>query len=180
MTNKKKVVLGVTGSVATIKAPELIELIKNAGHDVKLVATQPSLYFLPEDNSWIDKIYTDGDEWPNGIYTRNDDVMHIDFRKWADILISAPISANTLAKIAHGICDNFLTCIARAWDKSKPLIIAPAMNTNMWTDPITQEHIELIRKRYNLIVIDPIDKNLACGDKGMGAMAKIEDIAKAI
>jgi len=180
MSDKKKVILGVTGSVATIKVPELVNIINNAGHDVKLVATQPSLYFLPKDDGWIDKIYTDNDEWPNEVYTRDDDVMHIYFRKWADVLVIAPISANTLAKIANGICDNLLTCVARAWGGKKPLIIAPAMNTNMWEDPITLEHIELIRKRYNLTVINPVEKNLACGDKGMGAMADIKDIANAI
>ncbi len=174
--NNKNIILGLTGSVATIKAPELVTEIKKTGHELKIVATGPSFYFLPEDNSWTEKIYTDGDEWPNKNYTRDDDVMHIDFRKWADVLLIAPLTANTLAKIANGMCDNFITCIARAWDKEKPFLIAPAMNTEMWEDPITQEHIDLINKRFNLTVIDPVEKTLACGDTGMGAMASIKTI----
>lgn len=180
MENKKNIILGLTGSVATIKAPELAKEIKNKGNNLKVVATASSSYFLPDYNSWIEKIYTDKDEWPNKNYSREDEVMHIEFRRWADVLLIAPLSANTLAKIANGLCDNLITCIARAWDKEKPLLIAPAMNTAMWIDPITQEHIELINKRFNLTVIDPIEKTLACGDTGMGAMASVETIVSTL
>ena len=135
---------------------------------------------MPEDSSWIDKIYLEADEWPNDKYVRDDEVLHIELRKWADIMLIAPVSANTMAKLAYGICDNLLTSVARAWDKSRPFILAPAMNTHMWEDIITQEHIELIGKRYNLKLINPIEKNLACGDKGMGAMASIETIVNFI
>jgi len=64
-------------------------------------------------------------------------VLHIDLAKWADIFVIAPCSANTLAKLAYGICDNLLTSVARAWDADRPLVIAPAMNTHMWTHPHT-------------------------------------------
>jgi phosphopantothenoylcysteine decarboxylase len=93
----------------------------------------------------------------------------------------APLSANTLAKMAHGICDNFLCCIARAWPKEKPVVLAPAMNTEMWIDPITDEHFVALRKRFHkLTVVEPESKLLACGDTGVGAMARIECIVEAI
>ena len=81
------------------------------------------------------------DEWPGTRYHRGDEVMHIEFRKWADILIVAPLDANTLAKFAVGIADNFLSCIFRAWDFAKPVILAPAMNTLMWDSPVTLRHL---------------------------------------
>jgi len=103
-------------------------------------------------------------------------IEHIELRTWADIFVIAPLSANTLAKIANGICDNFLTCIVRAWDLNKPIVVAPAMNTHMWTNPFTMEHLAKIQSVYNLSIISPIVKTLACGDTGIGAMANIEDI----
>ena len=81
------------------------------------------------------------DEWPGTRYHRGDEVLHIEFRKWADLLIVAPLDANTLAKFALGISDNFLTCIFRAWDFAKPVFLAPAMNTLMWDSPVTLRHL---------------------------------------
>ena len=81
------------------------------------------------------------DEWPGTRYHRGDEVLHIEFRKWADMLIVAPLDANTLAKFALGLSDNFLTCIFRAWDFAKPVILAPAMNTLMWESPVTLRHL---------------------------------------
>ena len=168
-----KIILGITGSVATVLVPKIYnELSKN--HDVRIVATTPALYFVKNDFNV--KIFKDEDEWPEGGYHKDDKVMHIEFRNWADILLIAPISANTLSKIANGISDNFLCCIARCWQKQKPLIIAPTMNTEMWVDSITQIHISEIKKRFNMMMIDPINKKLACGDEGIGAMADIKQI----
>ena len=73
--------------------------------------------------------------------TRGDPVLHIELRKWADLLIVAPLDANTLAKFALGLSDNCLTCVFRAWDFAKPVILAPAMNTFMWESPVTLRHL---------------------------------------
>ncbi|ALA62458.1 HAL3 domain protein [Turkeypox virus] len=123
-------------------------------------------------------IYTDSDEW----FTWKelfDPVLHIELRRWADIFIIAPLTANTLAKIANGICDNLLTSIVRAWDISKPLIFCPAMNTLMWEHPITESQIDTL-KHMGYIEIECIEKKLACGDNGKGAMAEIDDIVRVI
>jgi len=192
-----KIVLGITGSVATVRTSELVRQLKESGHEIKLVATTTAVYFLKSDmiigndlqaQFWPDndyelavEFYRDKYEWPEGGYHRNDPVRHIEFRTWADLLLIAPLSANTLAKLANGICDNFLTCIARAWPKEKPLVLAPAMNTEMWIDPITSEQLDRLRGRYQmLVVVNPIEKRLACGDVGLGAMAEIETIAATV
>ena len=92
----------------------------------------------------------------------------------------APCDANTLAKIANGICDNLVTCIIRAWDCGKPLLVFPAMNTYMWTHPITEKHIQIISALPGHQVFNPVEKKLACGDFGMGALAPVEQIVEAI
>ncbi len=101
-------------------------------------------------------------------------------RNWASALVIAPLDANTLAKIANGICDNLATCIARAWPVGqKPMFIAPAMNTAMWEHPITETHLSTLRS-WGVKVINPVVKTLACGDKGVGAMASRVDIVQHI
>ena len=86
------------------------------------------------------------------------------------MFVVAPLSANTLAKMANGMCDNLLTCVVRAWDFSKPLLVAPAMNTYMWDSPFTTRHLEQL-EALGVTVVDPVSKKLACGDVGNGAMA---------
>lgn len=119
--------------------------------------------------------------------------MHIDLRRWADVMVIAPLSANTLAKLAGGLCDNLLTCVVRAWDFQKPLLVrwwwccahwhavaqvAPAMNTLMWDNPFTARHLATLTE-LGVQVIPPISKRLACGDVGSGAMQEPEVIAAA-
>jgi phosphopantothenoylcysteine decarboxylase len=204
-----KVLLGVTGSVAAILTPSLVEALKKAGHKVKVVATKAALYFF--DPAAIDptkskrnpeSVILDEDEWPGKRYQRTDQVLHIELRRWAAILVIAPLDANTLAKLAGGLCDNCLTCVWRAWDRGKPVILAPAMNTLMWEHPLTVRHfrqlaedaaagpipdLELLDlldwindRSDNLLVVPPQSKRLACDDIGIGAMAGVESIVAAI
>src|SRR5262249_58188629 len=88
----------------------------------------------------------DEDEWPGARYARGDDVLHIELRKWADLLLIAPVDANTLAKLAGGLADNCLTCVYRAWDPARPVILAPAMNTLMWAHRLTAQHLLAIAR----------------------------------
>lgn len=117
--------------------------------------------------------------------------MHIDLRDWADLLIVAPLSAHTMAKMAQGLCDDTLSCVARAWDfgyhvsrPAKPIILAPAMNTAMWQHPLTQEQLNKIcsfasKPSPCVHVVEPANKKLACGEVGQGALAGIDDIIQA-
>ena len=76
-----------------------------------------------------------------------DEVVHIELRRWADVLLVAPASANTVAKLAQGLCDNLLTCVARAWDfQENKLIVCPAMNTMMWEHPLTSRHLSILKE----------------------------------
>lgn len=84
-----------------------------------------------------------------------------------------------MAKAAHGICDNLLTCLLRAWDFSKPIAVCPAMNTAMWEHPLTHQHMAILESLgYRMIA--PIEKRLACGDVGLGAMASVESILEEV
>jgi phosphopantothenoylcysteine decarboxylase len=209
-----RLILGVTGSVAAVRTPALFTTLRAASHEVRVVATRPALHFFDtamlgpgagdiEGASRGGPVFTDDDEWPAGGYHRGDEVLHIEFRKWADMLIVAPLDANTLAKFALGIANNFLTCVFRAWDFAKPVILAPAMNTLMWESPVTLRHLrQLLDDRASspapaawtleqapavyaaaaprIILIPPQAKRLACGDFGTGAMAEVPQIAEVV
>lgn len=176
-----RVLLGVSGSVAAVKVPQLVKELKDRipQLEVKIVLTQSAVSFLNGlDLSGVE-IFDDQDEWASWKKI-GDPVLHIQLRTWADLLLLAPLSANTMAKLAAGQCDNLLTSIVRAWDTSKPLIVAPAMNTLMWKNPFTQRHLDIITDVYGAVVVDPVEKLLACGDFGMGAMAHVADLAEKI
>ncbi|KAJ8603223.1 hypothetical protein CTAYLR_003849 [Chrysophaeum taylorii] len=166
----KRVLVGVTGSVAATKVPELCSLLEAAGHETRVIATPRGAFFLKD----VDYL---SDEWTK--WVKGDPVLHIELRKWADVLVIAPLSANAMAKLALGLCDDLVTCVARAWDFSKPLVVAPAMNTAMWTHPVTSAHL-LTLKKWGVRVVDPVVKTLACGDTGIGALAPPTEILAAL
>ncbi len=205
-----RLILGVTGSVAAIRTPALFRALWAAGHEVRVIATEPALYFFdpgelePADAAPEQRVLLrDANEWPGDRYQRGDRVLHIELRKWADMLIVAPLDANTLAKFALGLSDNCLTCVFRAWDFAKPVVLAPAMNTFMWESPVTVRHLgQLLDDRAGspvprgwtldhapamfaqhaprVVLIPPQAKRLACGDLGAGAMAEVTQIAEVV
>ncbi|GAM19988.1 hypothetical protein SAMD00019534_031630 [Acytostelium subglobosum LB1] len=176
---KKNLLLGLTGSVATIKYQQLIDLLL-PHFNVKVVLTKNALHFCKDigQNAQL-RVYTDEDEWTSWS-KRDDPVLHIELRKWADSMLIAPLSANTLAKLANGLSDNLLTSIVRAWDfKNKELIVAPAMNTMMWDNPFTEMHLSSLKSlSARISIIQPIAKKLICGDIGVGAMEEVGRITE--
>lgn len=195
------VLVGATGSVAAVRVPALVEALTAAGHDVKVVATDAALYFF--DPTLAGTVFRDADEWPGERYARGDAVLHIELRKWADVFVLAPLDANTLAKLAVGLCDNCLTCVWRAWDFARPVVLAPAMNTLMWQHPFTRRHLRAIAADFgaahvpghledgpliaqindrsrSLRIVPPVTKELACGDVGVGGLADVADIVAAV
>jgi phosphopantothenoylcysteine decarboxylase len=176
-----KVLLGVTGSVAAIYTPELVDDLRRAGHEVRVVVTKSAAYFF-DPARIAGGVIRDEDEWPGDRYQRSDPVLHIELRRWADVLIVAPLDANTLAKFALGIVDNCLACVYRAWDRSRPIVLAPAMNTLMWEHPATARHLAQIQGDVGskLAIVSPIEKLLACDDVGIGAMAGRSEIVSKI
>jgi phosphopantothenoylcysteine decarboxylase len=174
--HRPRVLLGVSGSVAAIRVGQLAHLLCNYA-EVKVVATTAARHFLKDADfpKACLPIHGDEEEWHQWQVV-GDPVLHIELRKWADLLLVAPLSANTLAKMAQGLCDNCLTSVVRAWDFHKPMLVAPAMNTFMWDSPFTSQHLQAL-VQLGAAIIPPISKKLACGDVGNGAMATPEDIA---
>jgi len=174
------ILLGLTGSVASTLAPKIVKKLQELG-EVRVVCTDSSINFFDDmELEKLCKIYTDRDEWTFGdhrpVYQKDDPVLHIELRDWADVLVIAPLSANTLAKMTNGICDNLLTSIYRAWRPHKPVIVAPAMNTQMWENVITKVQVTTLTQMGRVYVVQPVKKVLACGEEGMGAMAHIDTI----
>lgn len=173
----KNILIGCTGSVASLKIPILVKqlLEKESSFNIQIVTTEHAKHFfketeLPENV----KLWSDEDEWSSW-KNRGDPVLHIELGKWADLLIIAPMDANSLAKIATGICDNLLLCTVRAWNFDKPLLFCPAMNTRMWSHPITAQHISIL-KSWGYTEVPCVEKTLICGDTGLGAMAEVQTI----
>ncbi|XP_050098778.1 phosphopantothenoylcysteine decarboxylase [Anopheles aquasalis] len=184
MKSKKNILIGCTGSVATIKLPVLVEKLQqleDAEFDVEIriiVTEHARHFFAPADLPESVLVHTDADEW-NSWQRRGDPVLHIELGKWADLLVIAPLDANSLAKMASGLCDNLLLCTTRAWDPQKPLLFCPAMNTRMWEHPITASQIETL-KSWGHREVPCIAKTLMCGDTGLGAMAEVDTIVDAV
>jgi phosphopantothenoylcysteine decarboxylase len=198
-----KILLGLTGSVATVLYEKLIAELQQLG-EVEVIVTDKAKYFIKTLNLKGIKVWTDEDEWkwqrPGSInatidgkalsrplmftvdkWEKNDRVLHIDLRDRNGVFVIAPCSANTLGKITNGICDNLLTSVARAWDKNRPFIIAPAMNTHMWNHPLTEEQLEKFKTfSNNNFVVNPQKKMLACNTEGMGALAEISEIVNQV
>ncbi|XP_051953497.1 phosphopantothenoylcysteine decarboxylase [Xyrauchen texanus] len=177
-SSKFRVLVGLTGSVASLKAPLLVtQLLEIPGVDVRVVTTDHATHFYDFAEVPV-RVYTDKDEWEMWS-KRSDPVLHIELRRWADLLVIAPLDANTLGKIASGICDNLLTCVVRAWDTTRPLLFCPAMNTAMWQHPITAQQVATL-KGFGYTEIPCIAKKLVCGDEGKGAMAEVSTIVDTI
>ena len=168
----KNILLGVTGSIAAFKAADLANQITKIGYNVEVIMTGSAMKFvapLTFQALTKNKVYTDMfDEFTP------DEIKHISLAKKADVCIIAPATANIIGKIANGIADDFLSTVVMAL-KDKPVFIAPAMNTNMYENPIVQENIEKL-KRFGYIIIEPKESLLACGDLGKGAMADVSEI----
>ncbi|CAG8554078.1 1717_t:CDS:2 [Dentiscutata erythropus] len=178
---KINILIGATGSVASIKIPLLVQsLLQYENVEIKVVTTDNALHFFNKESLTKElgvEVTTDADEW-KAWSKMSDPVLHIEYRNWADIFVIAPLDANTLGKIANGLCDNLITCILRAWDLTRPVVVCPAMNTFMWDHPFTSTHLRVLSEQLGFQVIPPISKKLACGDLGVGAMADVITIVE--
>ena len=185
--NKKNLLICCSGSVASILVKEIIEYGLKQGYNIKLILTKSAKIFADEKLKDYDKfcketgcpIYTDENEWDE--WSEKREVLHIELRKWADILLLAPLSSNTLGKICSGISDNLLTCVVKAWEwGKKPVFYALAMNTAMFINPLTDKHRQELSNNYLTWEIPVVKKKLKCGDEGEGALNQIDVIFKKI
>jgi len=177
-----KVTVGVCGGIAAYKAAELVRALQRQGVEVHVVMTEAATRFIqPLTFSALTGHRVMVSLWDeSGLAdqaTEQSSIDHIGEAQWADALVVAPATANTLAKFAHGIADDFLTTVYLA--TQSPVLVAPAMNVNMWEHPATQSNLETLRQR-GVRVIEPDTGSLACGMVGPGRMAEPEVIADAV
>jgi len=171
MLQGKKIVLGVCGSIAAYKSALLVRLLIKAGAEVQVVMTPDATGFitpltlstLSKKPVLVDYYKTETGEWNN----------HVELGLWADMLVIAPASANTIAKMANGLCDNLLTAVYLS--AKCPLYFAPAMDLDMWKHPATQENVIRLTQ-YGNILIPPGNGELASGLHGEGRMAEPEEM----
>lgn len=171
----KRIVLGVTGSIAAYKAVELVRLLKDDGAEVRIAMTKNAQHFVTAMTFQA----ISGQRVVCELFDLQSEFImtHIDLAKWADVLVFAPATANSIAKLAHGIADDYLTTIALACDA--PLIVCPAMNVHMYLNESTQENIRILKKR-GVTIIGPAEGQLACGDEGPGRFEEVSYIREAI
>ena len=174
MLTGKNVLIGITGTIATYKVCELIRLFKRNGANVNVVATLNALNFITKTT--IENLSQ------NPLNINQFDVddykpEHISLADKSDIFVIAPISANTISKIALGICDNLLTSTFCAF--KKPVVIAPCMNTNMWENPSIQKNIQILKER-GIKTVEPETGFLACGREGKGRLADVNKIYETV
>jgi phosphopantothenoylcysteine synthetase/decarboxylase len=175
MSKNKNIVLGVTGSIAAYKAADLASLLARQGVTVRVVLTNDAQKFITplpfktlSRNPVITDLYDEEEGWKP---------THIRLADEADLLLIAPATANVLAKMAHGIADDALTCIALALNPKAKILIAPAMNGKMWLHPATQQNAATLKSR-NAEFIGPEEGLLACGYDGIGRLWPVEKVAE--
>ena len=164
----RKILLGITGGIAAYKIPALVRLIKKAECEVEIILTDFAKNFVAPMTL---ETLSGHQVWTNENFDFH--IPHIKLNDWAEIFVIAPCTANTLAKIAHGIADNLLTSAAVA--AHCPVLIFPAMNEHMFENKATQENIKILSER-GLKVIAPAEGELACGVSGKGRMNEPNEI----
>lgn len=169
----KKILVGVSGSIAAYKGCELIRALQKKGAQVRVCITPSAKEFIGELTLKALTGYQVLSDWKDG----ETGLEHIFWARWADSFVIAPATATTISKLRTGIADSFLTSVALAYNK--PLVIAPAMNTKMYQHPAVQENLKQL-KEWGNIVINPAEGELACGEEGEGKLADIEDIVTGV
>ncbi len=171
----KKIILGVTGSIASYKAVEIVRLLKKRGYSVSVVMTPDSVNFISplifeiiSENKVIIDQFKDSDNYK---------VEHVKMARETELFVIAPASLNTIGKFTSGIADNFLTLLFFAY--TGKVLIAPAMNTAMYLHPVNKKNIEYL-KSIGVDFISPSEGSLACGEEGVGRLAEPEDIVDII
>ncbi len=177
-TKNKNILIGVCGGISSYKVAQLIRLLCKGGFSVKVMMTESATKFIsPLVFQELSKnpVYLDMFK----IIDRQN-TKHISLAQWADLCVIAPASANTISKVASGIADNLLTTVVCALGSNTKALFAPAMNENMWRNPIIQENIKKLEK-FKKYTFMPVGKGeLACGSYGEGRMPEVKDIYKKI
>ncbi|EPR12581.1 bifunctional phosphopantothenoylcysteine decarboxylase/phosphopantothenate--cysteine ligase CoaBC [Ruminiclostridium papyrosolvens] len=172
----KNIILGVTGSIAAYKGADIANILTKRGYNVDVIMTKSAMEFITPltfQSLTKNKVY-----WNMFEEITPKEIKHISLAKKADLCLIAPASANLIGKIASGIADDMLTTVVMAMNKV-PVYICPAMNTNMYNNPIVQRNIRTLSE-LGYRFIDPKEAVLACGDLGKGALADVETIVNTV
>jgi len=176
-SGSKVILLGVSGGIAAYKAVELASKLTAAGYAVHTIMTQNACELVgPKSFEAVtgNAVYTSLWSAPQEFH-----IGHISLAEAADVVVVAPATANIIAKVAGGICDDLLsTTLCACWQK--PVLFAPAMNTRMWTNPIVRKNVVILKKELKVQFIGPEEGRLACGEIGAGRMAEPAEIIKVI
>ena len=171
----RNVILGVTGSIAAHKAADLASLLTKQGCEVRVILTADALRFITplpfktlSRHPVVTDLYDEEEGWKPA---------HIEFADAADLLLIAPATANTIAKLALGIANDALSCVALALNPKARILIAPAMNGKMWLHPATQQNVATLRSRQ-VEFIGPEAGMLSCGYEGIGRLWPVDQIAQ--
>ncbi len=177
MKEKKRVILGVTGSIAAHKAVDLASMLTKADCNVRVVMTADAQRFVTAlpfktltRNPVVTDLYDEDEGWKP---------THIEVADTAEVLLIAPATANIIAKLSHGIANDALSCIALALNPKAKIMIAPAMNAKMWLHPATQANVKVLKKR-GVLFVGPDEGSLACGYEGVGRLLPVEQIVKEV
>jgi phosphopantothenoylcysteine decarboxylase/phosphopantothenate--cysteine ligase len=168
-----KLLIGVTGGIAAYTACELVSLAVKAGHEVRVLMTHNAKRFVGPTSFEALSSHPVMDD------TFSDPLAHIEWAKWADVVCIAPLSANTLSKLACGLADDALSTVLMAVPAGVPIVLGPAMNTQMWAHPIVQRNLSWLLELERYTVVAPVSKRLACGDHGPGGLASPQDLLDA-
>lgn len=168
-----RIIVGITGGIAAYKAPELVRLLKKQGHEVRCAATEHALQFVTR----VTLETVSGAPLYSDLFASGR-TEHISLKDWGEMLIVAPATANIIGKVANGIADDALSTLLLAFS-GKPVIMAPAMNCEMWAHPAVQRNIETL-KSWGIRMVGPEEGELACGVNGVGRMSEPEAIAAAV
>lgn len=175
MSAGKNIVLGVTGSIAAYKAAELTSLLTKQGYDVRVVMTADAQRFITavtfkplSRHPVVTDLYDEVEGWQP---------THIKLADDADLLLIAPATAHTLARLALGLADDALSCIALALNPQARVLVAPAMNGKMWLHPATQQNVATLKSR-GVEFIGPEKGLLSCGYEGLGRLWPVEKVAE--
>ncbi|MGT2929757.1 phosphopantothenoylcysteine decarboxylase [Streptococcus dentasini] len=173
----KTILLAISGSISAYKSADLTSQLKKLGYNVQIIMSEAATKFItPLTLQVLSKnpVYTDVMEEKVA-----DRINHIELGKETDLFILAPASANTIAKLANGLADSMITATALALPNDLPKFIAPAMNTKMYDNPLTQRNLSILNE-IGYQEIQPRSSLLACGDIGRGALAELSDIIEVI
>lgn len=175
MLKGKRIILGVTGSIAAYKSCEIIRRLKGLGLGVTVVMSKAATNFISpltlqtlSGNKVYNDLFVSQERW---------DPSHISLAETADLVLIAPATANIIGKLASGLCDDLLSCVVLS--TSARVLIAPAMNQNMYRNKIVRQNIERLKK-IGYKFIGPVKGELACGYEGIGCLAPVEAIVKEV